>query len=188
MIQFFKKLLGLGPTEVKQEVISVAIVETAPAEVVDTAVAPDATAPGNWPFPTGQRPDDTVKPKAKAKAPSSSSIFSFLNSAILFSIITGRFLEFTLPVIKNKNNGIPFILMGTLFGPVMGVTFSLMAVKKLDVAVAQTIFALLPVIVLPINYFIYKERITLSAILACLISIAGVFLLIWRNQLMTALF
>ena len=68
MIHFFKKLLGLGPTEVKQEVVAVTIVETAPAEVVDTAVAPDATAPGNWPFPTGERPDDAVKTPAKPKA------------------------------------------------------------------------------------------------------------------------
>jgi len=70
-----------------------------------------------------------------------------------------------------------------LLGPVTGVTLSLFAIQKLEVAVAQTIFALLPLFVLPINYLFYKEKITFQSIFACLIALTGVVLLIWRNTL-----
>ena len=76
------------------------------------------------------------------------------------------------------------MFLGTLFGPVMGVSLSLLAIQHMEVAAAQTIFALLPIVVLPINYFYYKEKITIQAIGACLIAILGVVILIWRNSLM----
>lgn len=64
----------------------------------------------------------------------------------------------------------------------MGVTLSLFAIQKLEVAVAQTIFALLPLFVLPISLIIYKERITSQSVFACLLALVGVLLLIWRNE------
>jgi drug/metabolite transporter (DMT)-like permease len=72
--------------------------------------------------------------------------------------------------------------MGTLLGPVAGVTLSLLAIQKLEVAVAQTIFALLPIFVLPVNLLVYKEKITVQSVMACAVAIIGVFLLIWRNR------
>jgi drug/metabolite transporter (DMT)-like permease len=74
------------------------------------------------------------------------------------------------------------LLLGTFFGPVLGVSFSLLAIQYLEVAAAQTIFALLPIVVLPINFFYYKEKITIQAVFACLIAVLGVFILIWRNN------
>jgi drug/metabolite transporter (DMT)-like permease len=102
-------------------------------------------------------------------------------AAFLFSIVSGNFMSYARPVFTNKNNGVIFMVLGTIFGPVLGVSFSLIAISKINVAVAQTIFALLPVFVLPLNYFFYKEKITLTSILACLVSICGVFVLIWRE-------
>ena len=64
----------------------------------------------------------------------------------------------------------------------MGVTLSLLTIQKLEVAVAQTIFALLPLFVLPISLIIYKERITSQSVFACLLALVGVLLLIWRNE------
>ena len=64
----------------------------------------------------------------------------------------------------------------------MGVTLSLFAIQKLEVAVAQTIFALLPLFVLPISYFVYKEKVTVQSVFACIIALIGVLLLIWRNR------
>lgn len=109
-------------------------------------------------------------------------ILGAFSAAFLFSLITGNFLRHASPVFTNKKNGIKFILLGTLFGPVLGVSFSLLAITHLKVAVAQTIFALLPVFVMPLNYLFYKEKITITSILACLVSVLGVFLLIWRDQ------
>ena len=65
------------------------------------------------------------------------------------------------------------MFLGTLLGPVLGVTLSLFAIQKLEVAVAQTIFALLPLFVLPISLIVYKEKITIHSIFACVISLGG---------------
>jgi drug/metabolite transporter (DMT)-like permease len=103
--------------------------------------------------------------------------------AFIISVFTGNFFRYAKPVFRNEKNGVFFMLLGTIFGPVLGVSFSLITISKINVAVAQTIFALLPVFVLPLNYIIYKEKITFTSILACLVSIAGVMLLIWRDSI-----
>jgi drug/metabolite transporter (DMT)-like permease len=109
-------------------------------------------------------------------------LFAF-GAAFFIAIVTGRMKANSMPVFKNQNNGLPFMFLGTLFGPVLGVSFSLLAIQHLSVATAQTIFALLPIVVLPINYFYYKEKITIQAIFACAIAVLGVFVLIWRDSI-----
>jgi len=107
-------------------------------------------------------------------------LFAFV-AAFFISTVTGRMRANSIPVFKNQNNGLPYMFLGTLFGPVLGVSFSLIAIQHLSVATAQTIFALLPIVVLPINYFYYKEKITIQSVFACGIAILGVFVLIWRD-------
>lgn len=108
-------------------------------------------------------------------------LFAFA-AAFLVSALSGRFWQNTRPVLRNQGNGIIYMVLGTLFGPVCGVSLSLLAIQHLPVATAQTIFALLPVVVLPINYFYYKEKITAVALISCLVAFAGVLLLIWSER------
>lgn len=75
------------------------------------------------------------------------------------------------------------ILLGIIFGPVLGVSFSLISIQYINVAVAQTIFALVPVMALLIAHFVYKEKITRHAMAGVLVAIAGVILLIWRTNI-----
>ncbi len=108
-------------------------------------------------------------------------------AAFLFSSFSGKLIEISKPVFKNQNKGLKFMFLGTFFGPVLGVSLSLYTITILPVAVAQTIFALLPVIILPLNLVFYKEKITVTSIIACMISIAGVAVLIWRNAILSLL-
>ncbi len=108
-------------------------------------------------------------------------MFAF-TAAFLVSLFMKRLVANSKPIFANKNNGIPLMVLGTLLGPVAGVSFSLLAIQKIEVAVAQTIFALLPIVVLPVNFLVYKEKITIQSVFACLIAIVGVFILIWRNR------
>lgn len=73
------------------------------------------------------------------------------------------------------------ILAGIIFGPVLGVSFSLMSIQYINVAVAQTIFALVPVIALLIAHYVYKQNITKHALAGVIVAIAGVLLLVWRQ-------
>ena len=111
-----------------------------------------------------------------------------ISATVIIYIITisrGKLKEITQPVLDNKNNGIIYTLGGTIFGPVIGVSLSMYAVSLLQdkPSIAQTIFSLVPVFVLPLSYLFYKEKITARAILGATIAIIGVMILIWREQL-----
>lgn len=108
-------------------------------------------------------------------------LFAF-SAAFAFSIITNSLKKNSIPVFKNKENGLPYMFLGTVLGPVCGVTLSLVAIQSLNVSVAQTIFALLPIFVLPISYFVYKEKINKQSVSACLLAIAGVIVLVWSKN------
>jgi drug/metabolite transporter (DMT)-like permease len=108
-------------------------------------------------------------------------LFAFAG-AFIVSILLGKLKSNSKPIFTNEKNNLPFLFLGTLLGPVMGVTLSLLAIQQLEVAVAQTIFALLPLFVLPISLIVYKEKITLQSVFACFIALTGVLLLIWRNR------
>ena len=99
------------------------------------------------------------------------------------TICMGRLKQINQPIKENKNQGIKYAIAGTVFGPVLGVIFSMQAVAMINVSVAQTIFSLVPIIVLLIGYFLYKEKISAKAALGAVIAITGVVILIWRNEL-----
>jgi len=66
------------------------------------------------------------------------------------------------------------ITTGAFFGPFLGVTFSLVAVKYAASGVAATIMAIVPVLIIPPAIIIFKEKISPRAILGAFLAIAGV--------------
>lgn len=72
---------------------------------------------------------------------------------------------------------------GVLFGPVLAVSFALLAIQQVNVAVAQTIFALVPVVALLISHIVYKEKITLNALTGIATALLGIVVLIWRENI-----
>ena len=70
-----------------------------------------------------------------------------------------------------------FMALGALIGPVLGVSASLLAVQHAEIGVASTLMALPPVIVLPISYFVFKEKVGWQAIAGTLLAIVGVAVL-----------
>jgi drug/metabolite transporter (DMT)-like permease len=110
-------------------------------------------------------------------------LFAF-TAAMLVSFFSKSFIANSKIIFTNQNNGLKFMIAGTLLGPVAGVSCSLLAINYLKVAEAQTIFALLPIFVLPLNYLFYKEKITIVSIFACLTAVLGVFILIWRDTIL----
>ncbi|HNS11859.1 MAG TPA: DMT family transporter [Bacteroidia bacterium] len=104
-------------------------------------------------------------------------------SLFLFSLLSGKLKIILRPVFQNKDNGIRFAVAGTLFGPVIGVTLSLFTVTFIKASVAQTIFSLVPVFALMLSYFLLKEKFSLRSFIGVVVAIAGVIILIWREQL-----
>lgn len=66
---------------------------------------------------------------------------------------------------------------GTITGPVVGVWFSLLAIQLARIGIASTLMSLTPIILIPVAYFLYKERITVRGILGTLVTLIGVGLI-----------
>jgi len=70
-----------------------------------------------------------------------------------------------------------FLSGGAITGPVTGVWLSLIAVQLTPVGIASTLIAMTPIFLLPISRLVFKERITIRAILGTLVAFAGTALL-----------
>jgi drug/metabolite transporter (DMT)-like permease len=68
------------------------------------------------------------------------------------------------------------LTLGAFFGPFLGVSFSLIAVKFTKTGIASTIMALVPVFILVPSYFIYKQKVTIPELVGSVISVCGVAL------------
>ena len=64
----------------------------------------------------------------------------------------------------------------TIFGPFVGVGFSLMAVQYTGAGIASTLMALTPIIIILPSYWLFRQPITLKGVLGALISVIGVSL------------
>jgi len=66
------------------------------------------------------------------------------------------------------------ILGGTILGPLIGMTASLVAVQLTHVGIASTLMSLGPVILLPLAHWVFKERITQRAVVGTVAAMVGV--------------
>lgn len=69
------------------------------------------------------------------------------------------------------------ITSGALAGQVLGVILSLEAIAHTHIGIASTLMSLSPVLLIPVSYFIFKEKITTRAVLGTFIALLGVILL-----------
>lgn len=83
----------------------------------------------------------------------------------------------TFTALREKPQALRLLALGALVGPLLGVSSSLLAVQHAEVGVASTLMALPPVIILPISYFVFKERIGWQALVGTILAIAGVAVL-----------
>ena len=78
---------------------------------------------------------------------------------------------------QKRRVGILFTVGGSIVGPFLGVWMSLVASDKASLGVAQTLCSLTPVFILPLIAMVYKERISLRAILGACVAVGGTALL-----------
>jgi drug/metabolite transporter (DMT)-like permease len=67
--------------------------------------------------------------------------------------------------------------IGAFFGPFLGVSFSLLAVKNTTAGVASTIMAIVPVLIIPPAVIFFKEKVNAREILGAVIAVIGVGIL-----------
>ena len=76
----------------------------------------------------------------------------------------------------HDRKGLTVATATTIFGPFVGVGFSLMAVQYTAAGIASTLMAMTPIIILLPSYWLFHEKITLKAIVGAFISVIGVSL------------
>lgn len=68
------------------------------------------------------------------------------------------------------------ITVGSVFGPFLGVSLSLLAVQYTTTGVSSTITSISRILIIPISIFVFKEKVSIKEIIGAFITIAGVAL------------
>lgn len=70
-----------------------------------------------------------------------------------------------------------YISVGSIFGPFLGVSLSLLAVQHALTGVVSTITSITPILLIPISIIMFKEKIYLREIFGAIITLLGISLL-----------
>lgn len=70
--------------------------------------------------------------------------------------------------------------LGSVLGPFLGISFSLIAIQYTKVGIAATIMAIVPILMLPLVRIVYREKLTWRAILGAFVAVGGVAVLFLR--------
>jgi drug/metabolite transporter (DMT)-like permease len=119
-------------------------------------------------------------------SPVTGSFMRFITACIivlLFMLLKNKLLPNLKNITAQPASILKMVAAGILFGPLLAVSMAMTAIQYINVAVAQTIFALVPVIALIISRFVYKEKISTHAMAGAVAAIAGVVILIWRQDI-----
>ena len=76
-----------------------------------------------------------------------------------------------------EGKNIRIIMIGSFFGPFLGVSLALFSVQRTATGIASTIMTIVPVLLIPVAMIYFKEKILLKEVIGALIAIAGVAVL-----------
>jgi drug/metabolite transporter (DMT)-like permease len=83
----------------------------------------------------------------------------------------------TVRAVRDDRVALGWVSLSAFFGTVLGIAASLLAVQQTQIGIASTLMALPPVFMLPISYFVFKERFNWQAVAGTLVAMGGVALL-----------
>jgi len=102
------------------------------------------------------------------------AIAAFVCFLILFTV-TGKWKNVKKAVHNTK--AVFFTATGSLIGPFLGVSLSLLVLHYLTTGVASTFLSLVPVFIIPFSLFLHKEYVSIRAAGGALIAVFGIYLL-----------
>jgi drug/metabolite transporter (DMT)-like permease len=107
--------------------------------------------------------------------PFSATVIRVFVGAILFSLLFTFIRRW--PRVRaglRDRRGLWFTAGGAFFGPFLGVSLSLLAVKHTETGVAATIMSLLPVTMIPAVIYLKKERVSWRGYVGAFLAVCGV--------------
>ena len=112
-------------------------------------------------------------------SPISGNVIRMITAAVVLWMMTfiQREAGKTVRTLSKDRRGMGFTFAGTITGPLLGVSFSLLAVQRAEVGVASTLMALPPLFLLPLSYIVFKERFGWGAVAGTFLAVFGVAIL-----------
>lgn len=101
-------------------------------------------------------------------------LFAGLAGFIVLTTYLGKWAKIA-SALKRKS-GLGALLTGSVFGPFLGVSFSLYAVQHTQAGIASTLMAITPVLIIVPSMLIFKHKPRWPEILGAFLSVAGVAL------------
>ena len=95
------------------------------------------------------------------------------------TLMTGRIKD-PVGVFRKDKRALMLTIGGAIFGPYLGITFSLIAIMYTKVGIAATLIATVPILMLPLVRIIYKERLSWHAVVGACVAVGGVAILFLR--------
>ncbi|MCB2357996.1 DMT family transporter [Clostridium estertheticum] len=95
-----------------------------------------------------------------------------------FSIVISVLKKWGELIVAVKDSrAMKYISIGSLFGPFVGVSLSLLAVQHASTGVVSTITSITPILLIPVSIIVFKERIFPREIFGAIITLLGISLL-----------
>lgn len=101
---------------------------------------------------------------------------------IIMALLNKKLLQWTKDLFKNTNKANVYFFTSTFLGNITAVCCSLYALSVLTSVVAQSVFSLAPFFILVINHLYKREKLKPVQIIAAIISISGVYLVLWQKE------
>lgn len=95
------------------------------------------------------------------------------------ALLTNRYKNPIRLYMKDKRAFV-FTAIGSVIGPYLGITFSMIAISNAKVGIASTLMATVPIIMLPMVRYYYKEKLSWISILGAVIAVSGIAILFLR--------
>jgi len=73
-----------------------------------------------------------------------------------------------------------FTATGSVIGPFIGVSLSLMVLRYLTAGIASTFLSLTPICIIPFSIYIHKEHVSMRAFVGAVIAVGGIWLLMYK--------
>lgn len=94
---------------------------------------------------------------------------------VLFFTVTKRWGNVQTALRDKK--AVTYTAVGSVAGPFLGVSLSLLVLHYLTTGVASTFLSLVPVFIIPFSIFIHKEHVSVRACAGAIIAVFGIYLL-----------
>ena len=111
-------------------------------------------------------------------APLSAALIRVVSAVVVFwfiALIRGRIPKI-IGVIRMPKQMFQ-IVGGSISGPFVGIWLSMLAIKLIPTAIASTLFATMPVLILPMVMIVDKEKVSWRAAVGAAVAVAGVAIL-----------